>query len=785
MGSEPIASTTANYYLQSFRLYETFSYYIIGRDKKRAFWKVLKIDRLECSELDIDEDSATYSENECSDLLKRLDEGNKITGGLKLVTTCYGIIGFVKFLEPYYMLLITKRKKIGEISGHKIYAITKREMIPIPNPTVRTLMAHSKNENRYKKLLCTMDLTKDFFFSYSYHVMRSLQKNLYDYKTGQHLYKKMCVWNEFLTSEIRNRLGNTLWTVALVHGFFKQVKLSVPGRDFKLTLIARRSRCFAGTRYLKRGVNDKGRVANDVETEQIVSEDPAEGCPTQMSSVVQYRGSVPLFWSQNALGFRKFRPVFSLRAEQHNYEAMGLHFRNLVKRYGKPIVILSLLKTRGKKRAEKTLGATYAKAIASIIDNLPEMNHLRFCRWDLHTHMYYRRPIYELQQLGDLAADTLDSTGIFYCQVPPKLWQDGFLNLSYFDKYNGHNSLEDLFNKNGDAGNLEANFTDGGGGCDANENYGVKCMSQKGVLRSNCMDCLDRTNVVQYAYGLAALGRQLHALGFIESPYIDLEDPLAENLMTVYEAMGDTLALQYGGSPAHNKIFADIRGQWRPAIDYQDLITTVKRYCSNAFLDFVRQDAMNLFLGYFRPQQGKQVLWELDSDQRYNVGRSSFKRSLSDSDIRSMSNSPMVSTDVTLNPPFSGKVRGSSMNLLGFLADIQNQPLHDQAQGGSTSILAFMPEISTGTRLSPGCMQEDQSLKSDNIYDEETRDASAHSSLFDMDWHSSAGNSFYEANERCFSCETIIHRMKGVLRGGYSESFVKWVFHGEALFLRS
>lgn len=58
----------------------------------------------------------------------------------------------------------------------------------------------------------------------------------------------------------------------------------------------------------------------------------------------------------------------------------------------------------------------------------------------------------------------------------------------------------------------------------------------------------------------------------------------------------------------------------------------------------------------------------------------------------------MVSTDVTLNPPFSGKVRGSSMNLLGFLADIQTQPLHDQAQGGSTSILAFMPEISTGTR---------------------------------------------------------------------------------------
>ena len=51
-------------------------------------------------------------------------------------------------------------------------------------------------------------------------------------------------------------------------------------------------------RYLKRGVNEKGCVANDVETEQIVFEDVPEGCPMQISSIVQNRGSIPLFWSQ-------------------------------------------------------------------------------------------------------------------------------------------------------------------------------------------------------------------------------------------------------------------------------------------------------------------------------------------------------------------------------------------------------------------------------------------------------------------------------------------------------
>lgn len=71
------------------------NYYIIGRDKKKTFWKVLKIDRLESSELKIYEDSTTYREDECAELLKRLDEGNKKIGGLKLVTACYGIVGML------------------------------------------------------------------------------------------------------------------------------------------------------------------------------------------------------------------------------------------------------------------------------------------------------------------------------------------------------------------------------------------------------------------------------------------------------------------------------------------------------------------------------------------------------------------------------------------------------------------------------------------------------------------------------------------------------------------
>ncbi|KAJ0674021.1 putative SAC domain, polyphosphoinositide phosphatase Fig4 [Helianthus annuus] len=374
---------------------------MIGRSKNKSVWRVLKIDRSEPTEVNITEDPTTYTEMECYDLLKRIHDGNKSTGGLRFVYICYGIVGFIKLLGPYYMLLITERRKIGVICGHAIYAITKSEVVPIPNSTVQPSVAYSKDENRslsilkvnvectfgtskrmlceafrsqnyfysyvsswikivndrflldislllllfftsIMKLLCSVDLTKDFYFSYSYHIMHSFQKNISSPDTGN---ETMFVWNAFLTSTVHNQLRNNLWTVQLVYGYFKQVKISIGEKDFKLTLIARRSRHYAGTRYLKRGVNEKGRVANDVETEQIVFEDVPDGCPVQISSVVQNRGSIPLFWSQETSRLN-IKPNIILSKKDPKYDATRLHFENLTKRYGNPIIILNLIKVK-------------------------------------------------------------------------------------------------------------------------------------------------------------------------------------------------------------------------------------------------------------------------------------------------------------------------------------------------------------------------------------------------------------------------------------------------------
>lgn len=63
----------------------------------------------------------------------------------------------------------------------------------------------------------------------------------------------------------------SLWVTPLIHGFWQQRSFHVDGRALTITLVARRSKFFAGTRFRKRGVNDQGHVANHVEVEQICS----------------------------------------------------------------------------------------------------------------------------------------------------------------------------------------------------------------------------------------------------------------------------------------------------------------------------------------------------------------------------------------------------------------------------------------------------------------------------------------------------------------------------------
>ncbi|CAN6848858.1 unnamed protein product [Brassica oleracea] len=726
--------------MQEFKLFETQSnFYMIGWNGSGVY-RVLKIDRLDASELNVSEDSTAYTKKECYELLKRIHEGNKATGGLKLVTLCYGIIGFIKLLGPYYMLVITERREIGDICGHRVYEVSKSEIISLQNSSVLCNIANSRDENRYKRLLSVVDLTKDFFFSYSYNIMRSFQKNMCDHESasgGTTLYKKMFVWNEFLTRGIRHHLRNTVWTVALVYGFFKQTSLSEAGRNFKLTLIARRSRHNAGTRYLKRGINESGNVANDVETEQILSEDVPEDHPMQISSVVQYRGSIPLFWSQETSRMN-LKPDIVLSKRDLIYEATRLHFENLAERYGIPIIILNLIKTKERRPRESILRAEFANAIDFINKDLPEENRLRFLHWDLHKH-FQSKTANVLALLGKVATCALMLTGFFYHQVTPSMKLEGYMSSSSSEaEMSPHNSSDDDC---GEYDSVEKSFPPKNV---ASGDYdGKPGRLQRGVLRTNCIDCLDRTNVAQYAYGWAALGQQLHALGIRNAPTIELDDPLSSSLMVLYERMGDTLAYQYGGSAAHNKVFSERRGQWRAATQSQEFLRTLQRYYNNTYMDADKQDAINIFLGTFQPEQGKQAVWELRSDSQSNVQnvemnmgedeRFLVKRCLSDGNILHEGRTPMSAMS-SKHESISRKGFESSHQVTRIISE--SSP--DMPAVGYVALSRCTPSMPSTYFF--GDARKVQHNGSNSNYLSEQEDMSSVSNFVDVEWLSSSEN---------------------------------------------
>ena len=103
-------------------------------------------------------------------------------------------------------------------------------------------------------------------------------------------------------------------------------------------------------------------------------------------------------------------------------------------------------------------------------------------------------------------------------------------------------------------------------------------------------------------------------MGIRSSPKLDPSSIVVRMLIDMYVEIGDQIALQYGGSEAHKKVASagansNIPGQLGK---HKELLTSIRRYYSNAFTDRLKQDAMNLFLGYYLPSQNNTPLWELE-----------------------------------------------------------------------------------------------------------------------------------------------------------------------------
>ena len=66
---------------------------------------------------------------------------------------------------------------------------------------------------------------------------------------------------------------------------------------------------------------------------------------------------------------------------------------------------------------------------------------------------------------------------------------------------------------------------------------------QNGICRTNCVDCLDRTNAAQFVFGKRALGHQLYALGVVDNPNLSFDSDAVNMLTEMYHDHGDSKQL--------------------------------------------------------------------------------------------------------------------------------------------------------------------------------------------------------------------------------------------------
>ncbi len=129
---------------------------------------------------------------------------------------------------------------------------------------------------------------------------------------------------------------------------------------------------------------------------------------------------------------------------------------------------------------------------------------------------------------------------------------------------------------------------------------------QTGVIRTNCMDCLDRTNVVQSMIASENLSLVLKMIGIMpEGDAINGHTDFYNLFRNVWAEHANMIAIQYGGSGALKTDFTRT-GQRTLTGVLRDGKIAILRYIMNNFGDGYRQDATDLVLGHV----GQEVLSE-------------------------------------------------------------------------------------------------------------------------------------------------------------------------------
>lgn len=470
-----------------------------------------------------------------------------------------GILGVIPLHTTSFLVVITARSHVTTLLDSPVYMATDFRVFPISSSADR----HHPVEKSLLELLKSHLYSAPFYFSYGWDLTSSLQRQSKVTKEAAgkpvaHWQRadERFFWNRYLSQPLIDATTSSQgpdlsrFILPCIFGFFSVKNATINGHDFLFGLIARRSRHRAGTRYFSRGIDEQGNVSNFNETEQFVLLDPPGKAKGSIQgkmrfSYVQTRGSVPVYWAE--INNLRYKPDLVVMEREETAEATSKHFRDQVDRYGENYLV-NLVNQSG---YEKPVKEAYERAVAAL-DN----SRIHYVYYDFHHEckgMKFENVWHLVEHLEKLGLKGED-------------WFE-------YDEEKG-------------AGN------------------GSIVKEQSSVVRTNCMDCLDRTNVVQSTLAKWVLNYQLRRAGVLgKDEEVDQSPAFVFLFRNLWADHADGVSRAYSGTGALKTDFTRTGKRSNEGL-LQDGLNSITRYFKNNFFDGPRQDAYDLFTGAWTPQKG-------------------------------------------------------------------------------------------------------------------------------------------------------------------------------------
>uniref|UniRef100_A0A8C5GU05 phosphoinositide 5-phosphatase n=1 Tax=Gouania willdenowi TaxID=441366 RepID=A0A8C5GU05_GOUWI len=406
------------------------------------------------------------------------------------------------------LVVVTGCSSVGKVQDSEVFRVTQTDFISLKNDP--------GDEDRIAEVRKVLNSGHFYFAWSSSGVSMDLSLNAHR-RILEDTTDNRFFWNQSLHLHLKHYGVNCDdWLLRLMCGGVEIRTIYAGHKQAKACIFSRLSSERAGTRFNVRGTNDDGQVANFVETEQVIFLDD------KVSSFIQIRGSIPLFWEQPGIQVGSHRVKLS-RGFEANAPAFERHFTALRRLYGKQVIINLL----GSKEGEHML----SKAFQSHLKASEHSSAVKMVNFDYH------------QNVRGGKAEKLHSV------LKPQLGK--FLEDCGFFYYSGETGI---------------------------------VRTQGGTIRTNCLDCLDRTNSVQAFFALEMLPKQLEEMSLTEKP--QLVARFQEVFRTMWSANGDSVSKIYAGTGA-------LDGKAK-AGKLKDGARSVTRTIQNNFFDSSKQEAIDI-----------------------------------------------------------------------------------------------------------------------------------------------------------------------------------------------